>query len=60
MPTTRNRDGVVAIIFAKKLAEVEANQQNVVDAMQRLLGSRPNISFCVDNVKELPEDQFVT
>ena len=48
---------MVAIIFGKKLAEVQANQQNVVDAIQRLLGGRPNITFCVDNLKELPEDQ---
>ena len=57
MPSTRNRDGIVAVIFSKKLADVQANQQNIVDSLQKILGSKPNLSVCVDNVKELPDDK---
>ena len=57
MPSTRNRDGLVAIIFSKKLSEVQANQQLLVDSLQKLLGSKPTLSVCVDNVKELPDSK---
>ena len=56
MPSTRNRDGIVAVIFSKKLTEVQTNQHAIVDSLQKILGSKPNLSVCVDNVKELPDE----
>ena len=57
MPSTSDVDGLVAIVFKKKLEDIQANQTQVVDTLQRILGNKPNISVCVESVKALPDDK---
>ena len=60
LPKKKNEDGLVVVVFAKKMADVTTNQQQVVDAFQKLLGSKPNLTVCVDGVRELPSDKYVS
>lgn len=57
MPKAKNEDGFVAIIFNKKFEDIRKNQQQVVDTLSRAFGSKPNMSVCVEGVKQLPEDK---
>lgn len=57
IPQSRNEDGLVSLTFSKKQSEVCDNQQLIVDALHRFLGSKPNIMVCVDGVKPLADDR---
>ena len=59
LPKTKNEDGLVVVVFAKKMADVTTYQQQIVDTFQKLLGSKPNLTVCVDSVRELPSDKYV-
>ena len=59
LPKKKNEDGLVVVVFAKKMADVTSNQQAVVDTFQKLLGNKPNLTVCVDSVRELPSDKYV-
>ena len=60
LPKKKNEDGLVVIVFAKKMADVMTNQQQVIDTFQKLLGSKPNMTVCVDGIGELPSDKCVS
>lgn len=57
IPQSKNEDGLVSLIFSRKQNEVCDNQQLIVDALHRILGSRPNIMVCVEGVKPLADDR---
>ena len=57
MPTSKNKDGLVCIVFKKKESEIKLNQQQVVDSLQKVMGSKPNLAVCVEAVKPLPDDK---
>ncbi|XP_064637552.1 nucleoporin p54-like [Lineus longissimus] len=57
LPASRNEDGLVGIFFKKKYSEVSSNQQQIVDSLHKILGSKPTLSVCVDGLKPLPDDK---
>ncbi|KAK3798088.1 hypothetical protein RRG08_034644 [Elysia crispata] len=57
IPKGDNEQGQVALVLAKKEAEVTAAQQQVMDTLHRILGSKPTLSVCVEGIKPLPEDK---
>lgn len=57
IPQSKNEDGLVSLIFSRKQNEVCDNQQLIVDALHRILGSKPNIMVCVEGVKPLADDR---
>ena len=57
MPKTKNKDGVVGVIFNKKIEDIQTNQTQIVDYLHKASGGKPNISICVESVKPLPEDK---
>ncbi|CAG5135324.1 unnamed protein product [Candidula unifasciata] len=57
IPKGSNELGQVALVLARKEEEVAAAQQQVVDTLHRILGSRPTLSVCVEGIKPLPEDR---
>lgn len=57
IPMGENEQGQVALVLAKKEAEVTAAQQQVMDTLHRILGSKPTLSVCVEGIKPLPEDK---
>ena len=58
IPTSRNEDGLVTITFKKTAKEVSASQQQVVDNLHKILGSKPNLSVCVESLKPAPDDKW--
>ncbi len=56
MPTTKNKNGLVALVFKKKIAEVRTNQTQIVDNLHKIMGSKPTLAVCVEGVKSLPDD----
>lgn len=56
IPQGRNEDGLVVIVLKKKETEVSAAQQQVVDAINKVL-ARPTMSVCVEGIRPIPEDR---
>ena len=60
IPTGKNEDGLVALMLKKKQAEVSGVQQQIVDTIHKILGSKPTLSVCVEGVRPIPEDRSVS
>ena len=56
-PTSRDEDGLVILHFKKKEEEIRSLQQQLVDSLFKILGSKPTLSVCVEDVKPLPDDK---
>lgn len=56
-PKSRNADGLVVLLLNKKETEVASNQQQLVDSLFRILGSKPTLSVCVEDVKSVPTNK---
>lgn len=56
-PTSKNSDGLIILQLNKKEAEVQNNQQQLVDTLFRVLGSKPTLSVCVEDVKTVPNNK---
>ncbi|XP_077983788.1 nucleoporin p54-like [Glandiceps talaboti] len=56
-PSSKNEDGLVALDFKKKESEIRHQQQQLVDSLFKILGSRPTLSVCVEGVKALPDNK---
>ncbi|KAJ3605031.1 hypothetical protein NHX12_027082 [Muraenolepis orangiensis] len=57
IPGNKDEDGLVALCLNKREAEVRAQQQPLVEALFKLLGSNQMLSVNVEGVKALPDDQ---
>ena len=57
IPKTRNKDGLVAIIFDKKEQDIKSKQTELVDALHKVFGSKPQFSVCVEGVRPLPDNK---
>ncbi|XP_030836901.1 nucleoporin p54 isoform X2 [Strongylocentrotus purpuratus] len=56
-PTAKTKDGLVVLHFNKKDTEIRSQQQQMVDSLYRILGSKPSLSVCVEDVRPLPNDK---
>ncbi|XP_038054996.1 nuclear pore complex protein Nup54-like [Patiria miniata] len=56
-PSSKDEDGLVILHFKKKEEEIRSLQQQLVDALFKILGSKPTLSVCVEDVKQLPDDK---
>ena len=57
LPTAKDSDGFVSLDLSHKENYVKDNQQQFVEAIHKLLGSKPTLSVCVDGVRCLPGDK---
>uniref|UniRef100_G3MKP0 Nucleoporin Nup54 alpha-helical domain-containing protein n=1 Tax=Amblyomma maculatum TaxID=34609 RepID=G3MKP0_AMBMU len=57
MPEAKVEDGLVALLFQKKLEEVQPMQSQLVEVLGRVLGSKPNLAVCVEGLKSLASDR---
>lgn len=57
LPEAKVEDGLVALVFAKKLADVQPMQPQLVEGLHRVLGNKPNHSVCVEGLKSLSADK---
>lgn len=57
LPEAKVEDGLVALVFAKKLVDVQPMQPQLVEGLHRVLGSKSNHSVCVEGLKSLSADK---
>ncbi|KAH9373857.1 hypothetical protein HPB48_009263 [Haemaphysalis longicornis] len=57
LPEAKVEDGLVALVFAKKLVDVQPMQPQLVEGLHRILGSKSNHSVCVEGLKSLSADK---
>ncbi|KAH8347697.1 hypothetical protein KR084_000254 [Drosophila pseudotakahashii] len=53
MPGKDNKLGLVALNFCRELSAVKPHQQQVVQTLHSLFGSKPNMLVHIDSIKEL-------
>eukprot|EP00092_Neocalanus_flemingeri_P013242 GFUD01014272.1.p1 GENE.GFUD01014272.1~~GFUD01014272.1.p1 ORF type:complete len:625 (-),score=206.86 GFUD01014272.1:148-2022(-) len=51
MPKHDNKDGLVSLMFKKKLSEVEAGKSQISSSIAQLLGNKPTLTVTVEAVK---------
>ncbi|KAK7896512.1 hypothetical protein WMY93_021837 [Mugilogobius chulae] len=57
IPVTKDEDGLVLLVLNKKEVDVRAQQQQLVESLQKILGNNQMLSVNVEGVKSLPDDQ---
>ncbi|KAH9496040.1 Nuclear pore complex protein Nup54 [Bulinus truncatus] len=57
IPKGSNELGQVILVFGRREEDVTKAQQQIVDTLQRILGSKPTLSVCVEGIKPLPDDK---
>lgn len=55
MPDADNNDGLVILCFAKKEQELRDAKPQLIASLSQILGSKPNLTVTVDNIKSLGE-----
>jgi len=54
LPTARDSDGYVSLDLKHEESYVKQHQQQFVEEISKILGSKPTLSVCVDGVRSLP------
>ncbi|XP_067136137.1 nucleoporin p54 isoform X2 [Centruroides vittatus] len=57
LPPWKVEDGLVGLIFNKKESDIRNQQQQMVDSLHRLFGSKPTISVHVEGIKSQPDEK---
>ncbi|XP_048389631.1 nucleoporin p54 isoform X4 [Stegostoma tigrinum] len=57
IPNNKDEDGLVALAFNKKEADVRNQQQLIVESLHKILGGLPQIMVNVEGIRALPDDQ---
>ncbi|XP_064481914.1 nuclear pore complex protein Nup54-like [Ornithodoros turicata] len=57
LPVSKPEEGLVSLVFHKKVEELQPLQLQIVEGLHRLLGSKPTLSVCVDGLKGLAMDK---
>jgi len=60
MPSGKNEDGLVSLIIGKPAAEVKPYQQQALDTLHTLLGSKTQHTVCVHTLNPIPDNKYVT
>ncbi|XP_056011625.1 nuclear pore complex protein Nup54-like [Ostrea edulis] len=56
LPKTKNEDGLVSLFIRNPEADVRSHQQQIVDTLFGIFGSKPQLSVCVEGIKKLPDN----
>ncbi|WAR00810.1 NUP54-like protein [Mya arenaria] len=57
MPSGKNEDGLVSLIIGKPLAEVKQHQQQALDTLHIILGSKTQHTVCAEALNPLPDNK---
>lgn len=52
LPQSKDEDGLVMLLINKKAADVVTQRQQLLDALFRCLGNKPNLSIELEDVRE--------
>lgn len=53
----KNEDGLLAFVVKKSATEVSNVRQQFIDGVAKIMGSKPNLSFTIENIRPLPNDK---
>ncbi|KAM8939712.1 nucleoporin p54 isoform 2-T2 [Pelodytes ibericus] len=56
VPNNKDEDGLVALVFNKKEADIRALQQQLVESLHKVLGGNQTLTVNVEGVKTMPDD----
>ena len=59
MPKSKDEDGLLALIINKPLNNPEQDQKAVMDELNKLTTSMPQLSFIVDSIRSIPDNKYV-
>ncbi|XP_063466431.1 nucleoporin p54 isoform X5 [Symphalangus syndactylus] len=57
MPSNKDEDGLVVLVFNKKETEIRSQQQQLVESLHKVLGGNQTLTVNVEGTKTLPDDQ---
>jgi len=57
LPNAKDSDGLIGLDLKHSIDFVNANQQQLVESLHKILGASPTLLVCVDGVRELPENR---
>ncbi|XP_072352412.1 nucleoporin p54 isoform X2 [Scyliorhinus torazame] len=57
IPSNKDEDGLVALAFNKKEADIRNQQQLIVESLHKILGGLQQIMVNVEGIRALPDDQ---
>ena len=57
LPSAKDSDGFVSLDLKHKESYLKDHQQQFVEELHKVLGSKPTLSVCVDGVRSLPGDK---
>uniref|UniRef100_A0A2K6G9J3 54 kDa nucleoporin n=1 Tax=Propithecus coquereli TaxID=379532 RepID=A0A2K6G9J3_PROCO len=57
MPSNKDEDGLVVLVFNKKEADIRSQQQQLVESLHKVLGGNQTLTVNVEGIKTLPDDQ---
>ncbi|XP_067894705.1 nucleoporin p54 isoform X3 [Heterodontus francisci] len=57
IPSNKDEDGLVALAFNKKEADIRNQQQLLVESLHKILGGLQQIMVNVEGIRALPDDQ---
>lgn len=52
LPQTKDEDGLVMLLINKKTSDVITQRQQLLDALFRFLGNKPNLSIDLEDIRE--------
>ncbi|KAL8207074.1 UNVERIFIED_CONTAM: Nuclear pore complex protein Nup54 [Gekko kuhli] len=57
MPSNKDEDDLVTLVFNKKESEIQSHQQQLVESLDKILDSNQTLTVNVKGVKTMPDDQ---
>ncbi|XP_075058812.1 nucleoporin p54 isoform X2 [Mixophyes fleayi] len=56
IPSNKDEDGLVELVFNKKETDIRAQQQQLVESLHKVLGGHQTLTVNVEGVKTMPDD----
>ena len=57
VPKSKDVDGLLALIINKPLTNPEQDQKAVMDELNKLTTTMPQLSFIVDSIRSIPDNK---
>uniref|UniRef100_A0A672UEI0 54 kDa nucleoporin n=1 Tax=Strigops habroptila TaxID=2489341 RepID=A0A672UEI0_STRHB len=57
MPSNKDEDGLVVLVFNRKEVDIRSQQQQLVESLHKILGGNQTLTVNVEGVKTMPDDQ---
>ena len=58
LPNAKDEDGLIALELKHNVTNVKQNQQQFVESLNKLLGNKPTLVVCIEQVREIPGNRY--